>query len=158
MTFDQYIDNPMGKANAVFAARHTYKVEYSQKFDALYMREAGKIDRMLYYDKAHDEYYAHIKIPSESLEKFYYDVVIKFYTKDNGIRTNSNLKLYDVQFFSNDPAFIYTYLYVFRKHDMLIEELKSKCPRASLTIRPSERNNRYTYICKVYLFCLFINE
>lgn len=160
MTFDQYIDNPMGKANAVFAARHTYKVEYSQKFDALYMREAGKIDRMLYYDKAHDEYYAHIKIPSESLEKFYYDVVIKFYTKDNGIRTNSNLKLYDVQFFSNDPAFIYTYLYVFRKHDMLIEELKSKCPRASLTIRPSERNAYEVpgYVKSIYFAYLLMSR
>lgn len=140
MTFDQYIDNPMGKANAVFAARHTYKAEYTQKFDALYMREAGKIDRTLYFDKVHDIYYAHIKIPSETLENFYYDVVIKFSTKDNGIRTNSILKDYDVQFFSNDPAFIYTYLYVFNKLGMIVDDLKQKCPRTSLTMRPSERN------------------
>ena len=140
MTFDQYIDNPMGKSNAVFAARYSYKAEYTQKFDALFMREAGKIDRMLYYDKSHDVYYAHLKIPSESLNKFYYDVVIKFYTDNNSLRTVGSLKDYDIQFFSNDPAFIYTYMYVFLKHGMLIEDLKSKCPKASLTIKPTERN------------------
>jgi len=140
MTFVQYIDNPMGKANAIFAARDSYKAEYMEKFDALYMREAGKIDRYLYYDKSRDEYYAHIKIPSESVKNFYYDVVIKFYTNDNAQRTNSSLKEYDIQFFSNDPAFIFTYMYVFLKHNMLIEELKNKCPKASLTIRPEQRN------------------
>ena len=160
MTFDQYIDNPMGKANAVFAARHSYKVEYSQKFDALYMREAGKIDRTLYYDKGNDEYYAHIKIPSETLEHLYYDVVIKFYSDDNAMKTAGDLKNYQVQFFSNDPAFIYTYLYVFNKHNMLIQELKSKCPRASLTMNPSERNAYEVpgYVKSIYFAYLLMSR
>ena len=140
MTFAQYIDNPMGKSNAVFAARDAYKIEYTDKFDALFMREAGRIKRTLYYDKAHDAYYAHIKIPSETVEKFYYDVVIRFFTDDNAQRTNSSLKDYQVQFFSNDPAFVYTYMYVFLKHNMLVEDLKPKCPKASLTMKPVERN------------------
>ena len=140
MTFDQYIENPMGKSNAVFAARHAYKAEYTEKFDALFMREAGKIDYALYYDKPHDTYYAHIKIPSEKVKKFYYDVVIRFFTNDNALRTSASLKDYQVQFFSNDPAFIYTYLYVFNKLGMLVEDLKSKCPKASLTLKPEERN------------------
>lgn len=140
MTFAQYIDNPMGKANAVFAAREAYKVEYTEKFDALYMREAGRIKRILYYDKTHDTYYAHIKVPSETVKRFYYDVVIKFYTTDNAQRSNSSLKDYQVQFFSNDPAFVYTYMYVFLKLNMLVDELKPKCPKASLTMRPEQRN------------------
>ena len=140
MTFGQYIENPMGKANAVFAARDAYKAEYMEKFDAIYMREAGKIDRYLYYDKAHDAYFAHFKMPSETVKGFYYDVVIRFYTNDNAERVNSSLRNYEVQFFSNDPAFIYTYLYVFRKLKMLIDDLTNKCPRASLTQAPEQRN------------------
>lgn len=140
MTFGQYIDNPMGKSNAVFSARDSYRVKYTEKFDAIYTREAGKIDRVLYHDKSHDAYFAHFKMPSETVKGFYYDVVIRFYTKDNAEKINGSLKNYEVQFFSNDPAFIYTYLYVFHKHGMLIEDLTSKCPKASLTQRPEARN------------------
>ena len=140
MTFAQYIDNPMGKNNAVFAARDAYRAQYMEKFDALYMREAGRIKRTLYYDKVRDVYFCHIKMPSETVEKFYYDVVIRFYTDDNAERVNSSLTNYQVQFFSNDPAFIYTYLYVFRKLDMLVMDLKGKCPKLSMTQRPVERN------------------
>lgn len=140
MTFDQYIENPMGKANAVFSARESYRAQYMEKFDQIYMREAGKIVRYLYYDKAHDAYYAHFKMPSETVKDFYYDVVIRFYTNDNGERVNSSLTNYEVQFFSNDPAFVYTYLYVFNKLKMIIDDLKGKCPKLSLTTRPEQRN------------------
>lgn len=140
MTFAQYIENPMGKANAVFSGRDSYKANYTEKFDQLYMREAGKIDRWLYYDKVQDAYFAHFKMPSETVKDFYYDVVIRFYTNDNAERVNSSLKNYEVQFFSNDPAFVYTYLYVFHKLKMVIDDLKGKCPKASLTMRPEQRN------------------
>lgn len=140
MTFGQYIENPMGKSNAVFAGREQARELYTNKFDMIYMREAGKIDRTLYYDKAHDNYIVHFKIPSETVKGFYYDVVIRFFTNDPAQHTSTTLKNYDVQFFSNDPAFVYTYMYVFRTHGMLIEDLKGKCPKASLTDAPIERN------------------
>ena len=50
MTFRQYIDNPLGKRNAVFSQRDMYKNLYTDKFDKLLLREAGKIDFALYYD------------------------------------------------------------------------------------------------------------
>ena len=140
MTFGQYIENPMGKSNAVFAGREQARELYTNKFDMIYMREAGKIDRTLYFDNAHDNYIVHFKIPSETVKGFYYDVVIRFFTNDPAQHTSSTLKGYDVQFFSNDPAFVYTYMYVFRTHGMLIEDLKGKCPKASLTDAPIERN------------------
>ena len=160
MTFGQYIENPMGKANAVFAARDAYKAEYMEKFDTIYMREAGKIDRYLYYDKAHDAYFAHFKMPSETVKGFYYDVVIRFYTNDNAERVNSSLRNYEVQFFSNDPAFIYTYLYVFRKLKMLIDDLTNKCPRASLTQAPEQRNAYEVpgYVKSIYFAYILMNR
>lgn len=160
MTFAQYIDNPMGKNNAVFAARDAYRAQYMEKFDALYMREAGKIKRTLYYDKVRDIYFCHIKMPSETVEKFYYDVVIRFYTDDNAERVNSSLTNYQVQFFSNDPAFIYTYLYVFRKLDMLVMDLKGKCPKLSMTQRPVERNAYETpgYVKSIYFAYILMSR
>lgn len=150
----------MGKSNAVFAARDAYKAQYMEKFDALYMREAGKIKHTLYYDKGRGEYYIHLKIPSETVKNFYYDVVIKFYTKDNGLRVAPSLKDYDVQFFSNDPAFVYTYMYVFKKYNLLIEELKSKCPPTSLKDAPTERNFYETpgYVKSIYFAYIFMKR
>ena len=75
MTFDQYIQNPMGIANSVMSNREMYRSMYSMKLDAIMVREMGKIDYKLYKDK--NSYYAYIKVPSEVVEKFYYDVVIE---------------------------------------------------------------------------------
>lgn len=150
----------MGKSNAVFAARDAYKAQYMEKFDALYMREAGKITHKLYYEKNRHEYFIYLKIPSETVKNFYYDVVIKFYTNDNGLKVAPTLKDYQVQFFSNDPAFVYTYMYVFRKYNMLIEELKSKCPPASLKQAPTERNFYETpgYVKSIYFAYIFMKR
>ena len=160
MTFAQYIDNPMGKSNAVFAARDAYKQQYTEKWDALFMRESGRIHYTLYHDDTHDVYLIHLKIPSETVKDFYYDVVIRFYTDDNALRAGASLKDYQAQFFSNDPAFIYTYLYVFHKHKMLVEDLKSKCPTASLRDAPVERNFYETpgYVKSIYFAYIFMSR
>jgi len=44
MSFQQYIDNPMGKRNAVFSQRDLFKQLYTEKFDKVFLREAGKIN------------------------------------------------------------------------------------------------------------------
>jgi len=67
MSFQQYIDNPMGKRNAVFSQRDLFKQLYTEKFDKVFLREAGKINYVLYIDKEKDRYVAHIKVPSETI-------------------------------------------------------------------------------------------
>lgn len=140
MTFDQYILNPMGKSNAVFSQRELAKTMYTEKFDVINLRENGNFYYQLFFDKSNDEYFCYIKIPSENVEGFYYDVVVKFYTKDNGLRTAANLNSYDIQFFSNDPAFVYTYARVFDKLGLFINELRSKGSKVALKNDPVERN------------------
>ena len=140
MTFQQYIDNPMGKKNAVFSQRDLFRGLYTGKFDKILLREAGKINYTLYVDKKHDRYIAHIKIPSETVKNFYYDAVIMFYTEDAAVHSSNTLTGYRVKFFSNDPAFVFTYLRVFLKNDLLIEDLKPKCSKLALTKDPNERN------------------
>ena len=140
MSFQQYIDNPMGKKNAVFSQRDLYKKLYTEKFDKLILREAGKIDFKLYIDKKKDIYVAHIKIPSETVNNFYYDAVILFYATDAEQHSSPNLNSYYVKFFSNDPAFVFTYLRVFLKNDLFIEDLKSKSSKLALKKDPKEKN------------------
>ena len=140
MTYQQYIDNPMGKRNAVFSQRDMYKALYTEKFDKLFLREAGKIDYSLYTDKLRDRYVIHLKIPSETVKNFYYDAVILFYTNDVLRRTSPSLQDYNVKFFSNDPAFVFTYLRVFLKNDLLVEDLKPKCSKLALKQDPVQTN------------------
>lgn len=140
MTFKQYIDNPMGKKNAVFSQREMYRALYTEKFDKLLLREAGKIDFTLYTDKDTDRYIIHIKIPSETCKNFYYDAVICFYSNDPTAKSSSTIQDYKVKFFSNDPAFVYTYLRVFLKLELLFEDMKPKSSKLALTKDPKEKN------------------
>lgn len=132
MTFRQYIDNPMGKRNAVFSQRDLYRNLYTDKFDKIFLREAGKINYTMYTDSKKDRYYIHIKIPSETVKNFYYDAVIMFYTDDPAVNASSSLTDYKVKFFSNDPAFVFTYLHVFLTNDLFIEDLKSKASKLAV--------------------------
>ena len=76
MSFDKYIDNPSGGASVV-TNRKMYKDMYKAKFDAVLVREQGTIKYYVYHDTDNtDSYYIHMKIPSEVIDNFYYDVVI----------------------------------------------------------------------------------
>ena len=156
MTFKQYIDNPMGKKNAVFSQREVFKKIYTAKFDRIFLRETGKINYMLYFDKPKDRYIIHIKIPSETVENFYYDAVIMFYTNDAAERSSTKLDNYFVKFFSNDPAFVFTYLRVFLKNNLFIEELKSKAPKLALKKDPKIKNPYETPGYSKILFFAYI--
>ena len=44
MTFDDYIQNPMGRENAVISNRNMYRDLYKAKLDKILVRENGKIE------------------------------------------------------------------------------------------------------------------
>lgn len=140
MTFQQYIDNPLGKKNSVFSQKDLFRALYTDKFDKVLLREAGNINYTLYVDKEHDKYVIHIKVPSETVNKFYYDAVIYFYTDDPASHASNNLNNYYVKFFSNDPAFVFTYLRVFLKNDLFFEDMKPKSSKLALKKDPTTKN------------------
>lgn len=140
MTFQQYIDNPLGKKSAVFSQRDMYKDLYTKKYGAILLRENGTFATKMYYDKKKDRYFIHMKVPSEVVEKFYYDVVVEFYPMDASNATDNTLNNYGVHFFSNDPSFVFTYEYVFSKNDLFVKELKPKASKVALKNRPEEKN------------------
>ncbi len=160
MTFRQYIDNPMGRGSSIFSGRDIYKKQYTEKFDKLLLREAGNIYYKLYYDDRNDHYYCYMKMPSETVENFYYDVIIKFLPVDKKVnKGEQNLNNYKVQFYSDDPAFFYTYLHVFMEKDLFIDELKSKVPKAVSKDDKHIRNPAgiVGYVKTLYFAYLFMN-
>ena len=43
MTFEEYINNPMGVKNAVISHREMYRKMYMEKLDKIMMREVGRL-------------------------------------------------------------------------------------------------------------------
>lgn len=150
----------MGKKNAVFSQRETFKAMYTEKFGKVNLRENGKLVYKLFYNKNRDEYYCYMKVPSENTDGFYYDVVVKLSTDDNALRTSPSLSGYTARFFSNDPAFVFTYMRVFLKNDMLVVELKSKASKTALKKDPVQRNAYETpgYVKSLYFAYLYMKR
>lgn len=160
ITFRGYIDNPLGRKAAVFSQRQMYHDMYTQKFGHVMLKENGKFNTVLYTDKKNDKWFAHIKVPSEVVPKFYYDVVIEFYPVNGTNKTDNSLNQYGVRFFSNDPAFCFTYEYVFNKMDLFIPELKSKGSKLALRKSPYETNPYLTpgYVKSIYFAFLYMQN
>lgn len=156
MTFNDYIQNPAGKRNAVFSQREMYRAFYAGKMDKLLLREHNKIDYFLYYT-GNDEYYIHMKIPSEVIENFYYDTVVKFYNDNPALTVAPTLEKYNVKFFSNDPSFVYTYAHTFIDKELFIEELKDRMSKIAIKKSADVRNpdNVVGYVKSLY-FCYLI--
>lgn len=160
MTFDNYILNPAGKNNAVLnaTAREAMRTAYINKFDAILLREKGNINYRLYKNEKTNRFIAHFMIPSETVDRFYYDTIIEFYTDKNVEESGNNLFKYNVRFYSNDPSFVYTYAYVFNKNDMFIKELKPKMSKKAIKEGADEKNpnNQIGYVKSIYFAYLFM--
>lgn len=140
MSFDKYIDNPSGGAS-VMTNRQMYKSMYKEKYDKVMLRENGALTYNIYKaDDNTDSYYIHFKIPSEVVEKFYYDVVVRLFTTENAKKAEGNLRKYAVQFYSNDPAFVYTFAHSFSKNNLFIQDLAPKMSRKALRDKAEVRN------------------
>lgn len=157
MTFEEYIQNPMGIKNAVYSNRNMYAILYRSKLDKILVREAGKIDIKAYKIGRH-KYMCYLKIPSEVIEDFYYDVLIEF-NKPKGLG-EADLKKYDVKFWSNDPSFVFTFTYAFIKNDMFIKDFKDKMSRKATTTLAKEKNPNAEvgYVKSIYFAYLIMKS
>lgn len=158
ITFTQYINNPLGEKTSVVTNRGMYQKMYRDKLDKILLREGGKVKYILYKDK--DKYYVHFKIPSEVIDKFYYDTVIEFYTTDPIKAKSVSLKDYYVRFYSNDPAFVYTFAHAFIKNDIFIKDLEPKMTRESVKNVAKEKNpkNLVGYVKSLFFAYLLLGD
>ena len=158
--FDKYIDNPAGKGT-VITNRSMYKQMYKDKFSKVMVREQGKIEYKLYKDNdKFDSHYIYFKIPSEVVPDFYYDVVIQFYTDNNAFKNEASLRRYYVKFYSNDPAFVYTFAHSFIKNELFIEDLKPKMAKEAVKKVAKEKNpkNDVWYVKSLFFAYLAIEK
>lgn len=133
MSFDKYIDNPSGGAS-VISNRQMYKDMYKTKFEKVLVKVQGRIEYHVYHaDDKNDSYYIHFKIPSEVVDNFFYDVVIHLFTHMMPKKASMSLRSYQVEFFSNDPAFVYAHAYAFYKKHLFIKDLETKISRQAIT-------------------------
>ena len=158
MTYNDYIQNPMGKKNAVFSQREMFRAMYAEKLDKILVRENGKIEYKQFVDKKNDKYYVYIKIPSEVIAKFYYDVVIEFSTNNPVLKGIKSLENYDVRFYSNDPAFVFTFAHAFIVNDLFIKELSPKMSKLAIKKEAVEKNpkNEVGYVKSLFFAYLYI--
>lgn len=139
MTYDGYIANPMGRKNSVFSNMDLYKDMYKDKLDKILVRENGIIDYTLLKDKG-DKFIVYMKVPSEVIPEFYYDVVIEFTPNSKTDSSSRSLTNYNVKFFSNDPSFVYTFAHAFLKNDLFIKDLVPRMSKRAIKQVAVERN------------------
>ena len=156
--FSDYINNPMGKDNAVMSNREMYRQFYTNKFNALMLRENGNIEYHLY--KYKEEYVCHVKIPSEVVNNFYYDIVIYFYAKDKNVQSEKTLENYCVKFYSNDPSFVFTFAHAFSKNNLFIADLSKKMSTLALKQKATQKNpkDEIGYVKSLYFAYLFMKN
>ena len=157
MTFDDYIQNPMGRENAVISNRNMYRDLYKAKLDKILVRENGKIEYHCY--SIGTKYMCYLKIPSEVVPKFYYDVLIEFSPSKKLVGSGS-LKDYNVRFFSNDPSFVFTFAHAFLKNGLFINNFSDKMSEKAIKEVAKEKNpkNQVGYVKSLYFAYLIMQS
>ena len=159
MTYNDYIQNPMGRENAVYSARYMYRDLYTQKLDTIMVRENGKINYKLYYTKD-ERYIVHMKIPSEVVPNFYYDTVIEFYTNNEVNKHSNSLDKYYTKFYSNDPSFVFTFAHAFIKNKMFVEDMIPKMSKEAVKNKARTKNpkDQVGYVKSIYFAYLLCKQ
>jgi len=162
ITIDQYIVNPMQKQGRVMSAvmREAQRKHYTEVFNQIMLRENGHIDYTMYKDEDNNVYWIHIKVPSEAIKQFYYDVVFRFFADSNVAESGQNLRKYYVQFYSNDPAYVFNYAYVFINNKLFPEDLTSRMSAQARHDAPKVTNpyQEIGYVKTLYFAFLFMQS
>lgn len=134
MNIQNYLINPMGKGSSVLMlsnARKTLDDQYVQ----LYTKMSVK-----WYVLDDKWYIAHVKVPSKSRERLWYDVLLEFDIDTMRDTSSSTINNANVKVFSNCPSFAYTYANIFNHNSDLIDWARNKYPKEIITKKPEIRN------------------
>lgn len=160
VSFAQYIDKPaIIKGSATNSMIRLVKEDYKRRFDTLYLRESAMVVHKLYKEEKTGAYYIYVKMPSESTKGHFYDVVLEFKpTTAQKMVFSDDLSKFNVKFFTNDPAFLFTYAYSFNKAGLIIDWLKPKLNKMALTQKPVVRNPKMDtgYVKSLYFTFYFL--
>ena len=140
--FSLYEIKTLHKGNAIF----NLKEKRLNLMKSYLMNIAQDIKYKVFYNTKTEQYIFTFKVPSESnpefSKPFFYDVVFCFTpidTRQEGV--SNTLNEYKLTVFSNSPAFVFNYTYVFKQHGYLIPWVNSKYwSVTALKYRPTVRN------------------
>ena len=118
--------------------------KYREKYEALIAKKKLVVD--YYRIMPSKTAIIWVKVPSQSLDKFYYDVLIQLTPVDGATKFEDC----EVKFFSNSPSFVYGgYAYIFYHMDsdpnapdgkgMMIDQFRTKVPRDNLLVPRSAK-------------------
>ena len=160
MTFDDWINNPAGGKSSFMTNRQMYRDMYTAKYNKIMLREGNKFTFHTYKNKAGTHFIVHIKVPSEVVPKFYYDVVVSFTADNPAAFTTTTLKGYNVQFYTNSPDFVYTHCHAYKNADLFFGDLSNRMNKLSLTKVAVERNPQDVvgYVKSIYFAYLIIKS
>lgn len=132
--FKNIVEAPLTPYERSIAAK--YKVMNKLQTDFLSIKNLFELS---YVNKTSEYIEIFLKIPSEPFrEKLKYDVIVRFYlnsNEDNKIEAST-----PVEVFSNSPSFMFTYTFVYKKHNVLIEEYEKFQAKRALTEKPLKTN------------------
>lgn len=150
-TVESFLNNPMGDKGSSVMGRAAILSKLHKDYQTLLaMKRPFKVG----YFNIKKDTYIKIKVPSESYETLYYDVVIKF--KGTNGHLPSSLNPYKIEFFSNAPSFTFTYAHAFDAYGCLIPELKKLFDKKVFQDLPINRNpDLITFYEKTITFALF---
>lgn len=132
MTIQEYLSNPTGRSDAAMMLG-TIRKRFDQEFSVL-----QNAIRVKWYFIENKSYVAHIRIPSSSYGKVFYDVLIEY--DITSIEGNSDFRQKAFRVFSNCPSFTYTYARVFYNMGMMIPWAQRKYNSKVLGLDPDKRN------------------
>ena len=157
MSMNEYIRNPAGKSNAVYSARYMYQDMYSSKYAKVMAKEAGKMQYRLFKGE-NERWIIHLKVPSEAISDFYYDVVLEFTPNDNSF--SNDLFTYKMRAFSNDPRFVFVFAHSFIKNKMFFEDLVKKMSPQAVRMKPTLTNPKEEigYVKSIYFAYLYMKD
>lgn len=124
--------------------------QYKERYEEMAQDTSRPFSYMVYRTTPGGRIIVHVKVPSRSLTKFYYDVLLELEPTDKA----TSIRDCHVKFFSNSPSFIYSYAYVFYHLDpgdsstpkgrrsrsgMIIDTFTKKIPRDRLLMPGTEK-------------------
>jgi hypothetical protein len=149
-TLREFIDSPFGIPNK------QKNLKYEDKYQSYRKANKIRIESSILFE---DNYFIHVKVPSESQKgQTYYDVVVQFFTSDDKVKRELSVENYYVQFFSNSPGFVYKYAALYKLQGYLIETLYDKFDTGILDILPDKSNKTYElyFDSSIYYACRYL--
>lgn len=132
---------PLGKGAIKIPAAELIE-RYRKQYDAM------KAQHMQFKHDAHyvmpgGRVVVHIKVPSESVPNFYYDVLLEL----KAVNHSKQFEDCHIKIFSNCPSFVYTYAYVFYhlndpdldSTNLIIDRFDQKIPKDRLMVKGAEK-------------------